>query len=484
MAVTGWRLAQGRDIAREEIAAECISKLNMAKNSKGARRPSPKDLNEDELLLEALGRLEEEFPTGESNLAAPEKEKKDPPKKKAKKEVEKPKPAEPAKVLPEKTSAPSFPAAPTAAAVAAGLRKIESSKTRAANVAEKTSAKPEPSPERSPLESAPAGAGLTRIVPTREMPAAEPTDSPASAPGVVPLPNGTGKKMVEPKPGEQAPAVPKEKLPDPPIVPTGPPEKDIGKSEGSGGTAIFTFILATGAALLASWYILIPEYFRQNPPLAASSAALTVVPEVDANGEPTLIGLEKREIRDLREQLEILKARNRLTFLADRAISEAERSAYFELRQMLTDPDYDRYRVSINTEIARIDRFYMDGTRLGNRPLPVDELFPVGDAESEAELTTAQLISLLNERSANWQYRARAANLLGIVGTEKALEALALAAGTETNLDALKEIIYSFEESTGYRGPYLFDTESLFEWWVGESARRQEEEAGKAPLPQ
>ena len=460
----------------------------MAKNSKGARRPSLTNLNEDELLLEALGRLEDEFPTGDSATAAPEAvspkvEKKEVPTQRAKEEVEKPKPSEPVKGLSEKKATPSFPAAPSAAAVAAGLRKIESSKTRAGNTAETASAPSSPSPDKSPLESAPAGAGLTRIVPTRELPAAEPQKS---APGVVPLPNGVGKKTVEPKPGEQSlPVSRKEKLPDPPVVPAGPPAKDVDKSEGGGaGAAIFTGILATGAALLASWYVLIPEYLRQNPPVVDSSAALLAVPEMDSNGEPTLVGLEQREVRDLREQLEILKARNRLTFLADRAISEAERSAYFELRQMLTDPDYDRYRVSINTEIARIDRFYMDGTRLGNRPLPVDELFPVGDAESEAELTTAQLISLLNERSANWQYRARAANLLSIVGTEKALEALALAAGTESNLDALKEIIYSFEESTGYRGPYLFDTESLFEWWVGESARRQEEDAGKAPLPQ
>ena len=467
--------------------------LKMANIKKGSKSRPKTDLTEDELLLEALGRLEEEFPTGDGggsakaakSQSAPAKtEPTEPPR--ARPEKSKKREAEKrdsdSKKLPEKTKTPAIPAAPTAAAVAAGLRRIDPIKKRQEAAPSKSA--PVAQSKRSSLESAPAGAGLTRIVPTREMPEEKQASPPkfseaqATTPGVTPLPKPEDQ---EPSPAGFPPAKEGQddtaKLPVPKEVPSGPPVSTPVDTGGRGGGGlIMATIVATGAALGLSWFVLIPEYLKANPPVAGVNTSASALTETDNDGEPTLVGLEKGEMRELREQLEILKARNRLTFLADRAISEAERSAYFELRQMLTDPEYDRYRVSINTEINRIDRFYMDGTRLGNRPLPVDELFPVGEAESEAELTTAQLIALLNERSASWQHRARAANLLGVVGTEKALESLALAAGTEANLDALKEIIYSFEESTGYRGRYLFDTDSLFKWWVSESARRQETE--------
>ena len=254
----------------------------------------------------------------------------------------------------------------------------------------------------------------------------------------------------------------------PSTSPDQPPRRMLEEPKrGGGGAAFVGALVAFAASLAVSWYYLFPEFLKfhglDSGVLSANSGSL----EGRADGTLANDGLQPGELGELRKQLKILKMRNRLALLADLAISESERSAYFEIRQMLKDPAYTQYIATINTALDRIDRFYMNGASLGDQPLPIEELFPDQEAESETDLTIDQLIGLLNDRTVSWQYRARAASLLGGLGSNKALEALAFAAGSETNLDALKEVVYAFEDSSGYRGGYLFDTQSLLDWWVG-----------------
>lgn len=183
-------------------------------------------------------------------------------------------------------------------------------------------------------------------------------------------------------------------------------------------------------------------------------------------GDEAEVAVPGSVARQLRRELEALKVRNRLSLLADRAIADADRRAYEQLRAALGSPELEEFRYSIGSELMRVQFFYASGSRLKGFELPVAELFPDDPAGDETSIAPDKVARLLLDLDRSWQVRGRAAWILG--GREpddESLAALVEGVRTDPNLDVLKECLYSIEELTGLRGRELFDTDTVLEWW-------------------
>jgi hypothetical protein len=167
----------------------------------------------------------------------------------------------------------------------------------------------------------------------------------------------------------------------------------------------------------------------------------------------------------IQEELETLRARNLLTELADRAISDGDRVAYANLRSSLKGELSEARRASVEAEVLRVEHFYSSSARLGRFQLPLRDLFPGEEVTEESKLTTEQLVGLLGDKGNHWKVRTRAAWLLSGRPSSQATEALVEAIRSDPNLDVVKECVYSFEDNTQYRSEHLFDTEALVGWW-------------------
>ena len=176
---------------------------------------------------------------------------------------------------------------------------------------------------------------------------------------------------------------------------------------------------------------------------------------------------ELQDSSELEKQLRILKERTRLTGLADLAIAEADRSAYDELLDRL-ESEAKGEGVGLvhaaQVELLRVKFFYNNSNRLGPYRLPVEELFSDPLIREEADLSTSQFIGLLDSGNSNWAARARAAQLLGGRSNPLVNKALVEAMDEENHLEVLRELAYSFQQNTGYRGD-IFDVRGLKDWW-------------------
>lgn len=171
---------------------------------------------------------------------------------------------------------------------------------------------------------------------------------------------------------------------------------------------------------------------------------------------------------EMEDGLRMIRDRTHLTALADRAIVDADRPAFSELMDRLEGQQaegQESLRQAAQAEILRVKLFYSGSNRLGPYRIPVREIFDDPVIQEEADLSTFQLIGLLDDRSPErWAVRARAARLLGSRNNPIINRALLKAMERENHLEVLRELVYSFQENTGYRGDF-FDVESLRQWW-------------------
>ena len=89
-----------------------------------------------------------------------------------------------------------------------------------------------------------------------------------------------------------------------------------------------------------------------------------------------------------------------------------------------------------------------------------------GKIDAEFSSREKELIELLLDSEKDWRVRRRVAFLLGDKRSYEVAEALAEAIRSDPSLDVIKECFYSFEATTGYRSPDLFEVEHLLDWWA------------------
>ena len=164
-------------------------------------------------------------------------------------------------------------------------------------------------------------------------------------------------------------------------------------------------------------------------------------------------------------ELWLLKERNRLTTYADEAIAEGSSEALANLWASLRDPEMDRLRHGVQTEIIRVQNHYAHISRLpdGYR-LPVSDLFPGKGLRAEADLQAAQLIALLQDQKQPLFVRIRAAYVLGSHPTQAVGEALMGAMKNDPSLDVAREAQRTLTEFFGMAVPVLH-TPAAEAWW-------------------
>ncbi|MGC2424310.1 MAG: HEAT repeat domain-containing protein [Nitrospirota bacterium] len=151
---------------------------------------------------------------------------------------------------------------------------------------------------------------------------------------------------------------------------------------------------------------------------------------------------------DLSSQLEILTKRNYLTALADKAISEGDRNAYYKLLEIY----YKKSDQAAAAEIFKIKAFYGSLSR-------------IPEHEEYDKKTTESLIEDLQKNS-GWRMRGRAAEALGNRKEKRVLEALIKSIENEPNLNVYRSSCDSFSTLTGYPYEDVLDDESLImDWW-------------------
>jgi hypothetical protein len=203
-----------------------------------------------------------------------------------------------------------------------------------------------------------------------------------------------------------------------------------------------------------------------SPPSIATTDSAGIVTEAPATGPfdpPATVGSS---------ELRLIKERNRLTAYADEAISTGLRRPLTLIVDAMRDPERANLYHAGQSEYYRI----MGHFQLLNRidpayKLPVAELFPKekGKIRDEADLSSSQLISLLEDKEKPWQARLRSAFLLGGRRTPEVGDALVKALVNDPSLDVAKEAQLSFEQNVG-RNFLLFDVEGVQTWWKTQRA--------------
>ena len=205
--------------------------------------------------------------------------------------------------------------------------------------------------------------------------------------------------------------------------------------------------------------------------LSGDKAAEPKEVQSDDDGEllskPLFASDETGEMRGLlievRAELEQQKARNKLTKLADEAISTGSRYAFRELERHIENPDNASTKDACNAEIIRVESHYITARRYRSYSIPMAKLFP---GKKESELTFDDLQGVLSSSSSHWEFRAWAAQQMGdLPGNADVPEALVRAMRLESDLCVVQEALRSFEKLTGYQPPGVFNTAVADDWW-------------------
>ena len=153
-------------------------------------------------------------------------------------------------------------------------------------------------------------------------------------------------------------------------------------------------------------------------------------------------------------QLEVLRKRNELMVLGDKALS-GERKAYIKLLEMA---DKDNAALA---EIFRVQSFYQSCDRI---PKVLELKDKAGIVFKNLSIPTIYLIdALLN--NPDWRIRGGAANLLGYRKEKTVPLALIESMKNENELDVLQASINAFSRLTGYRDVYVLEPLPTIKWW-------------------
>jgi hypothetical protein len=170
-------------------------------------------------------------------------------------------------------------------------------------------------------------------------------------------------------------------------------------------------------------------------------------------------------------ELWLLKERNRLTLYADQAIAEGSSEAMANLWTSLRDPELEPIRQGVQAEIMRVQKAYVDESRLpADYRLPVRELFKGTSLRSEAELRPEELIALLKDTKQPVFVRARAAYVLGGHPVPSVGKALVDAMKNDPSLDVAREAHQTLQRFFGMSAP-LFHVAAAEAWWQSQTKK-------------
>ncbi len=171
------------------------------------------------------------------------------------------------------------------------------------------------------------------------------------------------------------------------------------------------------------------------------------------------------------KELWLLKERNRLTLYADQAIAEGSSEAMANLWTSLRDPELEPIRQGVQAEILRVQKAYIDESRLpADYRLPVRELVKGTSLRSEAELRPEELVALLKDQKQPVFVRARVAYVLGGHPVPVVGQALIDAMKNDPSLDVAREAHQTLQRFFGMSAP-LFHLAAAEAWWQSQTKK-------------
>jgi hypothetical protein len=158
-------------------------------------------------------------------------------------------------------------------------------------------------------------------------------------------------------------------------------------------------------------------------------------------------------------ELVLLKERNRLTLLADEAISTGKAAPVRRLWASVRDPELENVKHGTAAELIRVQNHFMSFTRLS----PSHKLKPADPTIKEVDMPVPELVKVLENDKGPFLDRARAAQLLGKHRTATAARALVAAMEKDEEIDVVKEAQLSLRHSFGLTAP-IFDADLAQQW--------------------
>lgn len=164
-------------------------------------------------------------------------------------------------------------------------------------------------------------------------------------------------------------------------------------------------------------------------------------------------------------ELILLKERNRLTDYADKAIATGARESLQAIVEAMFDPALKHLRHAAEAEFRRVQAYFEISSSIDPAyKLPLQELFKEAPVRAEADLTPAQLTTLMSDVKQPWEVRLRCAYLLRASTDAGTNAALLKVIKEDPSLDVAKQAQTTFEKRVGQRFR-LFDIPSMEAWW-------------------
>ncbi|MEQ1750468.1 MAG: hypothetical protein ABL974_13660 [Prosthecobacter sp.] len=199
------------------------------------------------------------------------------------------------------------------------------------------------------------------------------------------------------------------------------------------------------------------------------------VPSADTSratvGEASQVAAMMPNVSPSLSELILLKERNRLSEYADKAIATGSRESLQALVDAMFDPAMKHLLHASQAEFRRVQNYYDFSTSIDpGYTLPLQELFKSNPVRTEADLTPAQLTTLLQDRQQTWENRLRCAYLLRASSDKTTNAALLKAIKEDPSLDVAKQAQTTFEKRVG-RKFRLFDIPTIDAWWETQKAK-------------
>jgi hypothetical protein len=175
-----------------------------------------------------------------------------------------------------------------------------------------------------------------------------------------------------------------------------------------------------------------------------------------------------QEYETLAAEINMLKMRNHLAALANRAIAGGDRKAFEELQEASRNPVKADLAEVAQAELMRVKAFYATTTRIKDQS--VIYATTEGITIVDDKIPTATLLADLGHNT-DWRVRAKFALLLANRREPGVAEALLAASSTDKNLHVVKACLETFALLTGYTGRDVFDYAAARDWWQSHKQR-------------
>jgi len=162
-----------------------------------------------------------------------------------------------------------------------------------------------------------------------------------------------------------------------------------------------------------------------------------------------------------------LKDRNRLTELADMAISNMDVAAFKKLEKTANDSTKPELIPAAVSEMNRVKAFF--ATMTSARGASITYKGPLGSELKDSDISTISLISDLRKNN-NRVARIKIAELLANRKERNVPEALIEIMNNDTDLEVRKEALKSFDLITGHVSGDVFGFKVANDWWIENKA--------------